>query len=148
MRPAHHPLRRAALVTAALALAGCTDALPCRDCPPLAGTYTIDWAPARLVAEGCPPTGPRPPTLTFTQVGSTAATTIGEVALDGTVYDTSEFSLRGADAGVTYALRGVVVAGPTASDGGSAHLTGTLTTQSDECELREDYTGDKDTSSP
>lgn len=136
-------MRTALAAAAALAtLAACTNALPCSTCPPLAGTYSVSWLRALQAGDGCPATGPQPPTLTFTQGGSTAAVLVGGVQLTGTVYDTFDFSLSGNQVDVSYVLRGTVVATDSATDAG-VRVLGSLTTRTEACELREDYTGDK-----
>lgn len=130
----------AALV--ALAFAGCTNATPCSTCPPLAGTYSVSWQRALQVADGCAATGPQPQTLTFSQAGSTASVLVGGLELSGSVYDTFDFSLSATQTDVSYVLRGTVIPTDAASDAG-VRITGTLTSRSDTCEIRENYTGDK-----
>lgn len=135
-------MKRVALALAALALAACTNAAPCSACPPLAGTYSVSWQQALQVADGCAATGPQPPTLTFSQAGASASVLVGGVTLTGLVYDTFDFSLSATRPDVTYVLRGTVIPTGGTADAG-VRITGSLTTRTDACELRENYTGDK-----
>jgi hypothetical protein len=125
-----------------LALLACTNAAPCSVCPPLAGTYAVSWERALQIAAGCPLKGPQPLTLTFAQAGSTASTIVNGVKLNGSVYDTSDFSLSGTTVEGGYVLVGTVVPSDAAKDAG-VRIVGRLTTRTDECELRENYAGDK-----
>ncbi|MEW6430767.1 MAG: hypothetical protein AB1730_04600 [Myxococcota bacterium] len=131
-----------ALALLALALAACTNASPCSTCPPLAGTYSVAWERALNLADGCAATGPQPQTLTFSQAGATASVLVDGVELQGSVYDTFDFSLSGTRPDVSYLLRGTVIPTDAATDAG-VRITGSLTTRTDACELRENYTGDK-----
>jgi hypothetical protein len=127
-------------LAAAAALAACSNAAPCTTCPPLAGTYAVAWQRATQVLPGCPATGPQPQTLTFTQAGATATALVDGLSLAGSVYDTFDFALSATREDVSYALRGTVV--PGSADAG-VRVVGSLTTRTDACELRENYTGDK-----
>jgi hypothetical protein len=129
-------------LTTALALSTCTNAAPCSVCPPLAGTYAVSWERATVVTSGCPLTGPQPQTLTFTQAGSTASTLVNGVELHGSVYDTFDFSLSGTNNLLGYTLRGTVVPTDTATDAG-VRVVGYLVSRTENCELRENYEGDK-----
>ncbi|MEW5737783.1 MAG: hypothetical protein AB1938_02595 [Myxococcota bacterium] len=136
------PLALTAAFLAGLALASCTNAAPCSVCPPLAGTYAVSWERALQVTEGCPLTGPQPLTLTFSQAGATASTLVNGVELNGSVYDTYDFSLSGTTVVGGYVLRGTVIPTDAATDAG-VRIVGHLTTRTDNCELRENYAGDK-----
>lgn len=130
----------AALV--ALAFTACTNAAPCTTCPPLAGTYSVSWQRALQVADGCAATGPQPQTLTFSQAGATASVLVDGYKLSGSVYDTYDFSLSATQTDVSYVIQGTVIPTDAALDAG-VRIVGSLTTRTDACEIRENYTGDK-----
>ncbi|GMU62259.1 MAG: hypothetical protein AMXMBFR34_40220 [Myxococcaceae bacterium] len=136
------PLAFTAAFLAGFALASCTNAAPCSVCPPLAGTYAVSWKRALQVSEGCPLSGPQPVTLTFSQAGSTASTLVNGIELQGSVYDTYDFSLSGTGVVGGYVLRGTVIPTDAATDAG-VRVIGNLTSRTENCELREDYAGDK-----
>jgi hypothetical protein len=122
-----------ALWSAAVALsAGCGNGvLPCTDCPPLEGRYSLEFADGATPAE-CTTLGVRLPEgpLELQRTGSQLTTTLGGVALQGTLYQTYDFNLLGtqgeASGGSTSLnLSGRYAPGPT--DGGAGRLSGTFT---------------------
>jgi len=127
---------------AAVALSTCTNAAPCSVCPPLAGTYAVSWERAINVADGCPLSGPQPLTLTFAQSGAAASTLVNGLELHGTVYDTYDFALSGTNNLVGYQLRGTVIPTDAATDAG-VRIVGYLNSRTENCDLRENYAGDK-----
>ncbi len=133
-----------------VALAACTNAGPCQSCPPIDGTYAVNWADAGTLEDGgvttCP--GPRVPTWTFTgKQPSQVLTTIEGVTLGGTLYDTYDLLLTGSGSGVSYRLRGLVIPEGTSVDAG-VRLQGTFTTRTSPstgapCESAETFTAQR-----
>ncbi|MDY7227985.1 hypothetical protein [Hyalangium rubrum] len=133
---------------------GCGDSNvePCTTCPPIEGRYTLEFAEGALPAECNPlsielPEGP----LEVNRAGSQLTGTVDGVALQGTVYQTYDFSLVGArtptDGGTeTYSFSGRYV--PARMDGGTGQLTGsfngnysrTLPTGAQRCAVGRAYT--------
>ena len=115
------PMRVAVLLMAMVC--ACTDAAPCTNCPPIAGTYSLTWQPGESADSGCS-LEPAPARLTLTQFGSALNATIDAQPLAGTLFDTYDFTLAGGF-DPAYSLRGRVIVGH--ADAG-AELMGTLRT--------------------
>jgi hypothetical protein len=129
------------------ALAACSDAVPCQQCPNVEGTYAMTWSDGGLSDRPCAAPGPRPATMAFMQSGSRVTTALGDVPLGGTLYDSYDLPLTGRDARESYAMRTLVIPTGTSQDGG-IRLLGTLTTRrtddaGDDCEHRDEFEGVK-----
>jgi hypothetical protein len=133
---------------AATSLLACNDIQPCASasqCPQLAGTFLMSWENA--LNNSCGRNGPRPQILVFTQAISSGGTVIDGIKLGGSLYDTNQFTMSGANARQRFSLSGSVVPTSSASDGGT-RIIGALTSafSSDaglDCQLTENYVGDK-----
>jgi hypothetical protein len=146
---------RTPFAAAALLLVCCTDALPCSNCPQIQGTYGLTW----VNGTGCV-VGPQPSLLTLTQSGSAVSANVGGTMLQGTLYDTFDFTMSGlsGDTQTRFEFKAVAVTnqvvGP-AADGGLAdggvltstgvHLIGSLRTlvQDGGCNPTDKFTGDR-----
>jgi len=125
---------RASFLLAALALGvGCGDARPCSSCPLVGGTYALTLGEFQGSSEACatllPP--PAPTSLTLLQSGSVLRATIGGESYSGTLLDTYDFSLLGAERQVDGGTEDLHVRGrfiPGAADSGT--LRGSFDTTS------------------
>lgn len=119
-------MRVAVSVMALFGVVACSDALPCTSCPPIDGVYAVTW-----LADGgspnaeCP--GPRVPTWTLAQRGTQVTSTIGDVTLGGTYYDSYDLLMSAPSVAQTWRLRALVIPTGTSLDGG-IRLDGTFTT--------------------
>jgi hypothetical protein len=126
-----------------LAMAACTDAQPCHNCPPVDGVYSVTWGDAG-VASTCP--GPKPPSWTIT--GETQLITqVNDITLGGTLYDTYDLLMTGTKVGLSYRMRSLVIPEGTTADAG-IRMTGTFTTRTvptegDPCEANETFTAQR-----
>jgi hypothetical protein len=112
------------VLASCLAGLGCSTALPCHTCPSVAGSYAVTWADGGVDAS-CP--GPRVATWVLAQRDPTqVTTTIGEVTLGGTYYDSYDLLLTGSTIGERYRLKALVIPEGTSLDGG-IRLEGTFT---------------------
>jgi hypothetical protein len=136
-----------------LVASACTDAQPCSACPQIQGTYALTWTAG---SSSCPGSGPQPTVLTMTQVGSSLNSSIGGSTVQGTFFDTYDFTLSGGTSDERYSLRGTAitnqVVGPRpdgGSDGGtvastSVRVLGTLHTSFGDGGCADDkFTGDR-----
>ncbi len=145
---------RAPFVAVALLLVCCTDAQPCSSCPQIQGTYGLTWSSGTT----CAAMGPQPTLLTLTQVGSALSANVGSTTLQGTLFDTFDFTLDGLSGDTRYSLQAVAVTnqevGPLpdggVADGGSintiaVHVIGSLRTivQDGGCNPTDKFTGDR-----
>lgn len=137
----------AALTT--VVLAACGTAAPCTNCPPVNGTYAVTWLDGGTTSTGADGgalscSGPRDATWVFTQRGTNVITTINDVALGGTLYDTYDLLLSGTSTGVTYRLRTLVIPQGTSLDAGmrlqGTFTTRTLTATQEQCESNDPFT--------
>jgi hypothetical protein len=123
----------AALVSAAVAAAsGCgSGGTPCKSCPPIEGRYPLTFA-AGTVPANCTSLGvalPRGP-LDIQRAGGQLTASLDEVELQGSVYQTLEFTLLGTqatlDGGTTqFSLNGTYTPGH--PDGGTGQIAGSFT---------------------
>lgn len=109
-----------------LTITGCGDALPCSSgCPDIEGTYALEYQAAN---PSCGEKTAPPTTITLTRQVSALSGLLYGIPCTGTVYDTYDFTLRGA-AGAgeidSVSLRGKWV-GSRPDSGASATLRGTL----------------------
>jgi len=132
-----------------LVLGACSDAQPCRSCPPIDGVYAVSWADGGTASDGgsCAQSGPRVPSWTLAQKDTQVTTTIAGVNLGGTLYDTYDLVLSGSDGPLTYRLRALAVPEGTTADAGYS-LRGTFTTRNlpatgDPCEVAETFTAQR-----
>lgn len=133
-----------------LVLVGCSDALPCRTCPPVDGVYAVSWAdagPSNTDGGMCPVVGPRDQTWTFVQKDTQVTSTISGVNLGGTLYDTYDLVLSGSDGNLSYRLRSLVIPEGASMDGG-IRLQGTFNTRTlpasgEPCEVNESFTAQR-----
>jgi hypothetical protein len=137
-------------------LAGCSDAQPCRTCPPIDGVYAVTWGdPVAMGDSGvvvgdagtCSAMGPRVPTWTIQQSDTRVTTTIGTVAMGGTLYDTFDLVLSGSESSLSYRLRALTIPEGNSSDAG-IQLRGTFTTRTlpangEPCEVNETFTAQR-----
>ena len=125
---------RAPLFLAVLACApSCGDARPCSSCPAVAGTYALTLGEFQGSGEACatlpPPAAPT--SLTLLQSGSVLRATIAGESYSGTLLDTYDFSLLGAERAVDGGTEDLHVRGrfiPGAADSGT--LRGSFDTTS------------------
>lgn len=126
-------LRAAALTaTAAASFAACGGGgAPCTSCPPLEGRYTVEFAAGELPDEcmelgvGLPQGG-----LDIHRAGAALTATWEEVALQGTLYQSLDFTLLGTDTrldggSTQFSLSGRYT--PGSADGGLGAISGTFT---------------------
>jgi hypothetical protein len=145
---------RSLFAAALLVLVCCTDAQPCSSCPQIQGTYGLTWSNGTT----CPVTGPQPSLLTLTQTGSALSAMVGGAAMQGTLFDTFDFTLNGGNVDTRFELQGVAVSnqvvGPSAdggvADGGvltstGVHILGSLRTIVTDggCNPTDKFTGDR-----
>jgi hypothetical protein len=121
-------LHAAALSLLLLACGGADSGAPCRECPPLEGSWMLALAEPAVPTD-CPALGVEPPPalLSVARRGSQLTGSLGALELRGTAYEGGRFSLSGnsadADSADAIALQGHFTA---TADGGSAQLAGTL----------------------
>lgn len=131
-----------------LILGACSDALPCRTCPPVDGVYAVSWADAGASDAGtCAVSGPRVPEWTLTQRDTQVTSTIAGVNLGGTLYDSFDLVLSGSEGTLSYRLRALTIPEGTGTDAG-IRLQGTFTTRTlpmtgDPCEVNEAFTAQR-----
>jgi hypothetical protein len=133
----------------------CGAALPCTTCPELAGSYAASWKRAAGY-EGCA-VAPPPGTFSLTQSGASVRASLGDAALQGTLFDTFDLTLTGG-ADPRYALHARAVTttvtvgwdGGAGADAGSqpraaVRLVGALTTSPLDagCDARDEFTADR-----
>ncbi len=88
------------LLVAALAVSGCGPRDPvCNDCPDLAGAWTLTFDAPEPKPCGDADVGSG--TLELTQVGSSLTGTFGDVPLEGTIFQSWNFTLSGNQAAPT-----------------------------------------------
>ena len=85
----------------------CTDSQPCADCPPVEGTWFLQYIAPDFPCDGGVLAAP-PATVAFTREGSVMRGAIEGVQVSGTLYDTYDFSLNGQlpGGGLTISMRG------------------------------------------
>lgn len=110
--------------------AACGSNVPCQVCPPLQGTWRMEYREA-VDSEGCKMVAPPAPpaTVTFGGSGNLVRYFINDAGFNGTVYDSNDFSINGisdqSDAGeLGITLRGTYL--PGRNDGGES-IVGTFT---------------------
>jgi hypothetical protein len=124
----------AALATSAVALsAACGNGggSPCTNCPPMEGRYGVAFA-AVTSPDECAPLGvtlPQGP-LDVARAGAALTATWDGIEMEGTLYQSLDFNLLGADAQLdggrtTFSLNGRYTPGST--DGGMGMLSGSFT---------------------
>ncbi|MFO0597407.1 MAG: hypothetical protein U0228_19010 [Myxococcaceae bacterium] len=123
----------------------CGSNSPCRTCPPIDGTYTVRWDTDGGPNPSCP--GPKVPTWTFNQHDTQITTTIGGIALGGTLYDSYDLLLTGAQSTLSYRLKAIAIPEGSSDDAG-IRLLGTFTTRTigdagDTCESNEPFTAQR-----
>jgi hypothetical protein len=143
-----------------LLLVACGDTKPCADCPAIDGIYAMNWGLA--TGQACSTNTFHPATLELSQAGSVLRSQFGHALLQGALFDSYDFTLTGGST-TRYQLRGRAVVSTKkvdaglSADGGVAEdaavapsrvrLVGTLTTaataEDGGCNLREEFTGDR-----
>lgn len=131
-------------------MVGCTDTVPCANCPAVDGVYDVTWgqsdAGTRDDGGVCLVQGPMVAQWTFAQRTSNVTTTIANVNMGGTVYDTYDMVLTGSDTGLNYRLRALVIPSGAGADAG-IKLQGTFTTRTlvadDPCEVSDAFTAQR-----
>lgn len=124
----------AALATTAMALSaacGSGGGAPCTNCPPMEGRYVVAFA-AVTSPDECAPLGvflPRGP-LDIERAGAALTATWDAIEMQGTLYQSYDFTLLGTDAELdggrtTFSLNGRYTPGST--DGGIGTLSGSFT---------------------
>lgn len=103
---------------------------PCGNCPPIEGTYSLEFAPGTLPPD-CTAIGVQLPagSLEIERTGATLNASLDGVELTGTLYQSYDFTLLSnsgpGDGGTdTLTLNGRYI--PVVRDGGTAQLTGTF----------------------
>ncbi|MDP2272068.1 MAG: hypothetical protein Q8N23_07325 [Archangium sp.] len=144
-------MRLTALFTLVV-LASCgPNAAPCTTCPPVDGVYAVTWGgdAGVLAVDGgtCSTPGSRVSTWTLGQSGTRVTTTIEDVNLGGTIYDTYDLVLSGSSSALSYRLRSVVIPEGTSMDAGirlqGTFTTRTLPTSGEPCEVDESFTAQR-----
>lgn len=104
---------------------------PCTSCPPMEGRYTVEFA-AGAIPEDCAALGvtlPRGP-LDIQRAGAGLTATWDEVELEGTLYQSLDFSLLGTEAELDGGRTQFSVSGrymPGSADGGVGAISGSFT---------------------
>lgn len=136
-------------VISLVVLGACSDAAPCSSCPPIDGVYAVSWADAVASGDGgsCSQRGPRVPTWTFAERGAQVTATIAGVNLGGTLYDTYDLVLSGAEGTLNYRLRALTIPEGPSTDAG-VKLQGTFTTRTvpdtgEPCSVDETFTAQR-----
>ncbi len=133
---------------AVVVFGACSDAQPCRSCPPIDGVYSVSWADGGPAGDGgCPQSGPRVPSWALAQKDTQVTTTIGGVNLGGTLYDTYDLVLSGSEGSLSYRLRALAIPEGNSSDAGYS-LRGTFTSRTlpasgVPCEVDETFTAQR-----
>jgi hypothetical protein len=123
----------AALVTTATAVAaGCGDSgAPCTTCPPIEGRYALEFEAGTIPAD-CASLGvglPQGP-LDIQRTGAGLTATLEGVPMEGTLYQTYDFSLLGTQPSLDGGSTQFTVSGrytPTRVDGGMGSISGSFT---------------------
>jgi hypothetical protein len=131
-------------------MVGCTDTVPCANCPAVDGVYDVTWGnpDAGTLSDGgvCAAQGPRPIQWTLAQRSSNVTTTIANVNMGGTIYDTYDMVLTGSDTGISYRLRALTIPSGGTADAG-IRLDGTFTTRNlatdEPCDISEAFTAQR-----
>ena len=145
-------MRQTLLLLVLMLAAACNDSVPCRNCPPIDGTYAVDWGDGGIdtsvdAGAGCPFTGPREPSWNLMQTDTRVTATIAGTTLGGTLYDSYDLVLSGSADSTTYNLRALTIPQGTGPDAG-IELKGTFTTHTlpatgDPCVLSEAFTAQR-----
>jgi hypothetical protein len=133
-----------------LILAGCTDTVPCSSCPAIDGVYAVTWgdsvAGARADGGACLVNGPRVTEWTLEQRTSQVTTTIANVNMGGTLYDTYDMVLTGSESALSYRLRALTIPSGSGADAG-VRLQGNFITRTlvaeDPCEVSDAFTAER-----
>ena len=144
---------RLTLIVTLFTLAGCGDGQPCRTCPTVDGVYAVSWGAETDGGVGgpdggsCSVMGPRVTTWTLAQREAQVTTTIANVAMGGTLYDSFDLVLSGSGSSVSYRLRALSIPEGGSADAGM-RLRGTFTsrtllTNGDPCEANETFTAQR-----
>jgi hypothetical protein len=151
----HSGARAAAVVVALLVAVGvgaCGSQSPCSSCQAVEGTYAMQWN-APTISGGCTAElQGTPPTLVLTRAGSRVLTSFAGYRLEGSLYDSLDFtmsSLNGVSDGGSESVRlqGFATPPGKADGGGSAaRIEGRLTVGTDgaastACNLTRQFTG-------
>lgn len=124
----------AALATTAVALSaacGSANGSPCTSCPPIEGLYTVQFA-AVSTPDECAPLGvtlPRGP-LDIHRAGSALTATWDGIGLEGTLFQSFDFTLLGNEAQLDGGRTQFSVSGkytPGSTDGGLGSISGSFT---------------------
>lgn len=123
-------------------LAGCTDAMPCSTCPPIEGTWFLQYLAPDFPCDGGMPAAP-PPTVSFTREGSVLRSAIDGIALTGTLYDTYDFSLNGQmpGGGEVVSMRGTYKPASRSDAGDDTLVGGRLSRDRSDCRDDRRFTG-------
>jgi hypothetical protein len=129
-----------------LLILSCGDpSAPCSTCPPIAGTWALQYGSG--ISSGCDHAGfdAMPATLLVTQQSSVLHASFDALSLSGSLFDNYQFRLTGtgapsADGGLARAveLRGLYV--PASTDGGERILDGNLSRNLDTCDEETPFT--------
>lgn len=140
-------MRLAVSVMVLVVVFGCSTALPCTTCPPIDGTYAVTWKDdAGTPNAQCP--GPRVATWALAQRGTQVTSTIGDLTLGGTLYDSYDLLMSASSVAVSYRLKALVIPEGTSLDAG-VRLEGTFTTSQPSgdggvpCESAETFTAQR-----
>ncbi|MBN1206365.1 MAG: hypothetical protein JXB05_15740 [Myxococcaceae bacterium] len=121
----------AATLTGTALFAGCGESgAPCTRCPPIQGRYPLEFAdesvPADCAALGVAlPEGP----LDIQRAGSQLTASVDELPLQGTVYQSFDFTLQGAQAALDGGSTSLSFNGryaPGNPDGGTGRISGSF----------------------
>jgi hypothetical protein len=122
----------------------CSDAAPCTMCPPIEGTWNMQYAAP--ITQGCNNTvlAAAPNSVQIGRMGSQLTCAIDLLPMTGTLYDTYDFSIIGNESQLdggsrSVQLRGHYIPGP--HDGGGDTLSGSLDRSVLDCTQSLSFTG-------
>ena len=125
-----------------LLLTGCPGEAPCTDCPPIEGTWFLQYLAPDFPCDGGTPAAP-PMTVSITREGSVLRSAMDGIPLTGTLYEGFEFSLNGQSTPIDelVSMRGIFRPATTADGGDSQLYDGLLTRDLGACHDRRRFTG-------
>ena len=119
----------------------CSEGQPCTDCPPIEGTWFLQYVAPDFPCDGGTLAAPQM-TVSFTREGSVVRAAIDGVQLNGTLYDSYDFSLSGQMPGgsLFVQVRGIYTASG-ADAGGETLTSGRLARSTNACREDRRFTG-------
>ena len=126
------PMSLPTLLLLAVIASGCESTPECNDCPPVGGTWAMEFSNVGALPEACTAVGvfSMEGPLELTQVGAALTGTLDGVALRGSVLETWEFTVNGStssDGGTSRSLALNGRYGPETTPDAGDRLVGNLT---------------------